>query len=127
MEELKIPKCMSELKDKKAQKGGKTFFQMKVRGDPAPEVKWFFNDKEIENDDHFQMSVKEADFIYRLDVSDVTEEHYGKVKIVASNENGESFKEVIELNFPMNLVLCSYLTKKYPQRYFVSIKYLDSF
>ena len=99
MEELKIPKCMSELKDKKAQKGGKTFFQMKVRGDPAPEVKWFFNDKEIENDDHFQMSVKEADFIYRLDVSDVTEEHYGKVKIVATNENGESFKEVIEFTF----------------------------
>ena len=99
MEELKIPKCMSELKDKKAQKGGKTFYQMKVRGDPAPEVKWFFNDKEIENDDHFQMSVKEADFIYRLDVSDVTEEHYGKVKILATNENGESFKEVFGFNF----------------------------
>lgn len=107
MEELKIPKCMSELKDKKAQKGGKTFFQMKVRGDPAPEVKWFFNDKEIENDDHFQMSVKEADFIYRLDVSDVTEEHYGKVKIVATNENGESFKEVIEFTF--SLPICYYV------------------
>lgn len=40
LDELAIPKCMSELKDKKAQMGGKTFFQMKVRGEPAPEVKW---------------------------------------------------------------------------------------
>ena len=39
-EELKVPKCMSDLKDKKAQKGGKTFFTMKIRGDPVPEVKW---------------------------------------------------------------------------------------
>ena len=31
---------MGELKDKKANKGGKTFFQVKVRGDPTPEVKW---------------------------------------------------------------------------------------
>ena len=40
LDELAIPKCMSDLKDKKAQMGGKTFFQMKVRGEPAPEVKW---------------------------------------------------------------------------------------
>ena len=47
MDELKIPKCMADLKDKKAQKGGKCFFQIKIRGDPLPEIKWFFNDNEI--------------------------------------------------------------------------------
>ena len=40
LEELRVPKCMSELKDKKASKAGKTFFQMKCRADPLPEVKW---------------------------------------------------------------------------------------
>ena len=40
LEELAIPKCMTDLKDKKAQKGGKTFFTMKIRGEPIPEVAW---------------------------------------------------------------------------------------
>ena len=40
LEELKVPKCMSELKSKKAQKGGKTFFSIKIRAEPLPEVKW---------------------------------------------------------------------------------------
>ena len=94
MEELKIPKCMADLKDKKAQKGGKCFFQIKIRGDPLPEIKWFFNDNEIVDDDHFKMSVKENEHIYRLDVENCSEDHYGKVKVVATNENGSSEKEV---------------------------------
>ena len=40
LEELKVPKCMSDLKSKKAQKGGKTFFNIKIRAEPLPEVKW---------------------------------------------------------------------------------------
>ena len=40
LEELKVPKCMSELKSKKAQKGGKTFFNIKIRAEPPPDVKW---------------------------------------------------------------------------------------
>ena len=40
-DELKVPKCLTELKDKNANKGGKTFFQLKIRGDPTPDVKWY--------------------------------------------------------------------------------------
>jgi hypothetical protein len=40
LEELKVPKCMSDLKDKKANKGGKTFFHIKIRSDPPPTVTW---------------------------------------------------------------------------------------
>ena len=39
-DELKMPKIMGELKDKKANKGGKTFFQVKIRGEPTPVVTW---------------------------------------------------------------------------------------
>ncbi|XP_040572571.1 protein Obscurin [Lepeophtheirus salmonis] len=99
-DELKIPKCMSDLKSKKAEKGGKTFFQIKIRGDPIPEVKWYFNDIEVVNDDHFQVSVKENEHMYRLDVVGISEEHYGKVRVVAKNENGEDFKEAsLEVQF----------------------------
>ena len=52
------------------------------------------NDEEIVGDDHYQISVKEDEHLYRLDVVDVTENHCGKVKVVAKNENGEDSKEV---------------------------------
>merc|ERR1711981_982419 len=77
LEELKVPKCMSDLKSKKAQKGGKTFFNIKIRAEQLPEVKWFMNDVEIVKDDHC-----------------------GKIKVVAKNENGEDAKEAdLEVQF----------------------------
>merc|ERR1719225_2307301 len=101
LEELAIPKCMTDLKDKKAQKGGKTFFTMKIRGEPAPEVKWFLNDVEIENGGRFATSCKENEYLYRLDIEGCCEDDYGKVKVLAKNENGESFKEAnLEIQFP---------------------------
>ena len=36
--------------------------------------------------------------MYRLDIEGCNEDHYGKVKIVAKNENGESAKEVSTTN-----------------------------
>ena len=52
------------------------------------------NDQEIVDDDHFKVSFKEDEFLYRVDIEDCNEDHYGKVKVVAKNENGESSKEV---------------------------------
>ena len=92
MEELKLPKCMSDLKDKKANKGAKTFFNIKIRGDPIPEVKWFLNDVEVVESDVMKISVNEADHVYRLDILDVQSNTAGEVKVVAKNENGEDVK-----------------------------------
>merc|ERR1740128_258301 len=92
MEELKLPKCMSDLKDKKANKGAKTFFNIKIRGDPIPEVKWFLNDVEVVESDAMKLSVNEADHVYRLDILDVQSNTAGEVKVVAKNENGEDMK-----------------------------------
>ena len=52
------------------------------------------NDVEIVDDDHYKVSVKESDHLYRLDIEDVSEDHCGKIKVVAKNENGEDSKEV---------------------------------
>ena len=54
----------------------------------------FMNDVEIVGDDNYAISVKEEDHLYRLDVIDITENHCGKIKVVAKNENGEDSKEV---------------------------------
>ena len=50
---------MADLKDKKANKGAKTFFNIKIRGEPVPEVKWYLNDVEIVDSDVMKLSVKE--------------------------------------------------------------------
>jgi serine/threonine protein kinase len=92
IDELKIPKCMSDLKDKKANKGSKTFFNLKIRGEPLPEVKWFLNDVEIVDNDIFKTSFKPEDHTYRLDILDVQSNTAGTLKVIAKNENGEDTK-----------------------------------
>ena len=95
---------MSDLKDKKANKGSKTFFNLKIRGDPLPEVKWFLNDVEVVESDIFHMSCKEEDYIFRLDILDVQSNTAGTIKVVAKNENGEDTKIVsVSLFICLNL------------------------
>ena len=59
----------------------------------------YLNDVLIENNERFQTSCKEAEYLYRLDIEGCCEDDYGKVKVVAKNENGESEKEVINSCF----------------------------
>ena len=54
----------------------------------------YLNDVEIEESEHFKISFKENEYLYRLDIEDCNNDHFGKIKIVAKNENGESEKEV---------------------------------
>ena len=54
----------------------------------------YFNDVEVVDDEHFKLSHKEDEHLYRVDIVDVTEDHCGKIRVVAKNENGEDSKEV---------------------------------
>ena len=60
------------------------------------------NDVELVEDDHYKISVKEDEHLFRLDVLDITEDHCGKIKVVAKNENGEDSKEVSEVKILRN-------------------------
>ena len=60
------------------------------------------NDVELVEDDHYKISVKEDEHLFRLDVLDIAEDHCGKIKVVAKNENGEDSKEVSEAKIPRN-------------------------
>ena len=67
------------------------------------------NDVELVEDDHYKISVKEDEHLFRLDVLDITEDHCGKIKVVAKNENGEDSKEVsLEKNLKKFYLLPSY-------------------
>merc|ERR1719290_227838 len=92
IEELRVPKFMSDLKDKKANKGAKTFFTIKCRSDPMPEVTWYLNGEKIVDSDICKTSFKEKEHQYRLDILDVQSSTAGEIKVVAKNENGEDTK-----------------------------------
>jgi len=92
IEELRVPKFMSDLKDKKANKGAKTFFNIKCRSDPMPEVTWYLNGEKIVDSDICKTSFKEEEHQYRLDILDVQSSTAGEIKVVAKNENGEDTK-----------------------------------
>jgi len=92
LEELRVPKFMSDLKDKKANKGAKTFFTIKCRSEPPPEVKWYLNGAEVVESNNIKVSFKEEEHQYRLDILDVQSNTAGELKVVAKNENGEDEK-----------------------------------
>ncbi len=50
------------------------------------------NDKEVTDGGKFKLSCK--DFVYRLDIAEVDEDMAGKIKVVATNENGKDEREV---------------------------------
>ena len=49
---------------------------------------------EVVDDEHFKLSHREDEHLYRVDIVDVTEDHCGKIRVIAKNENGEDSKEV---------------------------------
>ena len=55
-------------------------------------IRRYLNDQEVKEGGKFKLS--EKDFVYRLDIADVTEDLLGKVKVVAINDNGQDLREV---------------------------------
>ena len=78
IEELKIPKCMSDLKDKKANKGAKTIFTIKIHGDPLTDVKWFLNNIEMVDSENMKIT-KMEEHVHRLDVLDFQSNTAGEI------------------------------------------------
>ena len=54
----------------------------------------YLNDVEIVNNEHFKVGEKPDEYIFRVDIDDVNEDHCGKIKVVGKNENGQDVKEV---------------------------------
>jgi len=59
----------------------------------------YLNDVEIKDDDHFKVSNKPEEHLFRIDIVEINEDHCGKIRVVGKNENGEDAKEVKLNNF----------------------------
>ena len=53
----------------------------------------YVNDTEIVENDIFKISVKEDEFLYRLDILDVQSITAGRISVIAKNDNGEDRKD----------------------------------
>jgi len=80
---------------------GKTHkFEVKVAGEPAPELKWIFlgkddQEKELKSDDHHKINNK--DYFTEFSLTDAVRKQSGKYKLFASNINGTD-EEIITIN-----------------------------
>ena len=73
----------------------------------------YLNDVEIVNNEHFKVGEKPDEYIFRVDIDDVNEDHCGKIKVVGKNENGQDVKEVSGIIFYHGAVAQSV---KHPKR-----------
>lgn len=76
--------------------GKPIFLDVNVKGEPAPDVKWFFQGQEIQSNDDYK--VENVPYNTQFTVMKGSRAKSGKYKIVATNIHGEDF-EWVELNF----------------------------
>ncbi|GIY28569.1 hypothetical protein CDAR_558771, partial [Caerostris darwini] len=63
---------------------------VEAKGTPAPEIKWFLNDKELSANDSYSISSDAEKGIYKLVLKKVTSETSGELKFEASNPGGKA-------------------------------------
>ena len=92
----------ANLKNATIQVGKDCKFEVKVAGEPPPEIKWYFlgpkgdKEEELVNGDHVKID-NSKDYLTNFALKDAVRKQSGKYKIVASNKNG-SDEEVVTIN-----------------------------
>ena len=77
---------LQRLENKKVVEGTDVDLEVEVSGRPKPTVKWFKDDNELANDDHFQMDTEGR--IHSLSITGSKLADGGKYSCVASNSGG---------------------------------------
>lgn len=91
----------SNLKNTTIQCGKGCRFEVKVAGEPPPEIKWYFlgpkgdKEEELANGEHFKID-NSKDYLTDFALKDATRKQSGKYKIVAENVNGKD-EEIVEI------------------------------
>lgn len=73
-------------------------YDVNVRGEPPPTIKWIFLDKELESAGNVE--IINVDYNTKLNLSDTIRKQSGLYKIVAENQHGKD-EETVEIT-----VLC---------------------
>ncbi|KAJ8319891.1 hypothetical protein KUTeg_001478 [Tegillarca granosa] len=83
------PSILRKMSDTLVPEEGATKFECKVEGFPLPEVKWYINDKEIEEGPDVHFEFNRRDSTYTLTIDKCSPEMQGLIKAVAVNQGGE--------------------------------------
>ena len=67
-------------------------FDVDVKGEPPPTIKWILNNKEIESD--MRIKIENEDYNTKIAVKDTTRKDSGKYTLLAENCNGRDEAEV---------------------------------
>ncbi|XP_041468950.1 twitchin-like isoform X3 [Lytechinus variegatus] len=85
---------------KQEDQGRRVVFEVKLMGDPKPNIKWHYNDREIKEDKKYRMrsQTKGKVYLLTLEVNNGSNTDSGNYIVVAENENGKA-TSTINLKF----------------------------
>lgn len=86
----KKPEIISKMKDAELTEGENAHFEVKVKGNPTPDVQWFRGKNRIKSEGSFAITKSDEDQTYTLRIKDVKVDDAGVYKCVASNEAGST-------------------------------------
>ncbi len=86
----------TNLKLTKVKVGKTAFLDVDVIGEPAPDVQWFLDNKEIRTEESYK--VENVPHNTKFTIASGTRKHSGKYKVVATNEHGKD-QEWVEIVF----------------------------
>ena len=75
------------------QSGGKLIVECQTTSDPAPNVTWMFNGKQVMSGGRYLVGMKpngNNNFLLSLEIADLTMQDAGEYKAVAKNPSGEA-------------------------------------
>ncbi|KAJ8886792.1 hypothetical protein PR048_013004 [Dryococelus australis] len=86
-------------------------YDVNIRGEPPPTVKWFQGEKEVKSEG--TVEIINVDYNTKLNITDTVRKHTGLYKIVAENKHGkdEADVEVTVLCKYDNFLVCEFETK----------------
>jgi membrane carboxypeptidase/penicillin-binding protein PbpC len=81
------------MKDSKAVEGEMARFDVKMKGEPSPDVVWYHGKDKIVDGGKFKVIKSEKDQKYSLIIEDLTTDDAGLYKCVALNEAGKTMEQ----------------------------------
>ena len=85
-EQAQSAKFTNEIREVRIREGMKAKFEATYAGNPRPEFTWLFNGKDLPENEHFRIKIK--DFSVSLTIYDATMDMSGYYKCVAKNDLG---------------------------------------
>lgn len=98
------PKFIQPLKSQEVVEGSPAKLEVRITGEPEPEIEWFKDEKPIEEGGNFRIDFDDSDGC-ALIINSARLEDEGQYRCVASNDFGKAISEAELLVTGMNIFL----------------------